>query len=117
LIEPPVTPEEPSKPNRLAIGILGFLFASGGGFGSGALAESLVDRMSGRYGIVRMLGVPPLAVIPLMDTASSVRNRLQNRFYVLLAVLIVIAAIAIAVNFAYKPLDVLAFQILRVLHL
>ena len=117
LIEPPVTPEEPSKPNRLAIGILGFLFAIGGGVGAGALSETLDDRIYGRHGIVRMLGVPPLAVIPLMDTALSVRERGRKKIYFVVGLLFILLSIAVTVNFAYKPLDVLLFQLLRYLNL
>lgn len=113
LIEPPVTPEEPSKPNRLAIMILGFVFAVGGGIGAAALAESMDDRIYGRYGIVKILGVPPLAVIPLMDTSVSLKERLAKRIYFLLGVVLVISLAALAIHLAYKPLDVLFFQLLR----
>ncbi|MDH5741274.1 MAG: Wzz/FepE/Etk N-terminal domain-containing protein, partial [Nitrospira sp.] len=41
LIDPPSLPEKPFKPNRMAIVLLGFILAVGGGLGFGAVAESL----------------------------------------------------------------------------
>ena len=115
LIEPPVIPEEPSKPNRLAIGLLGGLLSLAGGMGSGALAETLDSRIYGRSGVSRLLGVPPLAVIPVIETPGSRRKRLQNRLLLVSAVLIALLLAAIAVHVFFRPLDVLFFQILRIM--
>lgn len=115
LIEPPVVPQEPAKPNRLAIGLLGGLLSIAGGFGSGALAESLDGRVYGRSGVSRLLGVPPLAVIPKLENAQTRRRRVRNKLMVVAALLLLLAVIAIAVHVLFRPLDVLFYQILRVL--
>ncbi|MBI2799530.1 MAG: lipopolysaccharide biosynthesis protein [Gammaproteobacteria bacterium] len=115
LIEPPVIPEEPSKPNRLAIGLLGGLLSIAGGVGTGALAESLDGRIYGRMGVTRLLGVPPLAVIPTIETPGSRNKKRLNKLLVASIVVAVLIAIACVIHVFYRPLDVLYFQFIRVL--
>ena len=113
LIEPPVIPEEPAKPNRLAIGLLGALLSMAGSVGSGALAESLDTRVYGRTGVTRLLGVPPLAVIPKLETEASKSQRRNRWAMVVAALLAVVILVLLAVHFLVSPLDVLYFRGLR----
>ncbi len=117
LIEPPVVPQKPSKPNRLAIGLLGSVLAVGGGVGSSTLAEALDQRVYGRASILRLLGVPPLAIIPNIDSTSAVRRRKRNWLLAFAASLLGLALFAIGLHLFYKPLDVLFFVIARKLGL
>ena len=113
LIEPPVIPEEPAKPNRLAIGLLGALLSMAGSVGSGALAESLDTRVYGRNGVTRLLGVPPLAVIPKLETEASKSQRRSRWAMVAAALLAVVTLVLLAIHFLVSPLDVLYFRGLR----
>ena len=113
LIEPPVIPEEPAKPNRLAIGLLGVLLSMAGSVGSGALAESLDTRVYGRTGVTRLLGVPPLAVIPKLETEASKSQRRNRWAMVVAALLAVVFLVLLAIHFLVSPLDVLYFRGLR----
>ena len=113
LIEPPLVPERPSKPNRLAIGMLGSLMSFAVAAGVGVVVESLDDRIYGRRGVSRLLGVPPLAVIPRIENAEIRRKRLKNRITAVVGVLVAIVAIALLLHFFYRPLDVLFYQAMR----
>lgn len=115
LIEPPVIPEEPDKPNRLAIGLVGLIFSIAGGVGAGALAENLDQRVYGRTGITRLLGVPPLAAIPNIETAGSRRKRTTQRLMALSGFIVLLIIAALGIHFFYSPLDVLFYRALRVL--
>lgn len=115
LIEPPVTPEEPDKPNRLAIGFLGLVLSVAGGVGTGAIAESVDSRIYGRTGVARLLGTPPLAVIPNIETKDSVRKRVRTRLLLVSMLLLVLILAALAIHILFRPLDVLFYQVLRVL--
>lgn len=117
MIEPPVIPEEPAKPNRLAIGVLGMLLSMAGAVGSGALAETLDERLYGRAGVVRQLGVPPLAVIPRLHTDATRRQRSRNLLLWVAGGVLALVLAAIALHVLFRPLDVLFFQVLRVLGL
>ncbi len=115
LIEPPVIPEQPSRPNRLAIAFLGLVLALGGGLGSAALLEALDTRIYGRGGVVRLLGTPPLAVIPVLkiDQATGVG---RGRVWMIVGSALLIVSVLLAlVHVLVIPLDVAFFRALRVL--
>ncbi len=113
LIEPPMIPEEPSSPNRMAIALLGVLLSMACSVGSGALAETLDARIYGRTGVSRLLGVPPLAVIPNLD-ATVDRAWYQGAWLKLAAAALVLALLgALVIHLTMGPLDVFFFRALR----
>lgn len=107
LIEPPLTPEEPASPNRMMIVVLGMVLALGGAVGSAALLENTDTSVRNRRDLEVLLSVPPLAVLPWIETAAdrSARRRRQRYTWAGAAggVLIAIAT----VHLFYRPLDVL----------
>jgi uncharacterized protein involved in exopolysaccharide biosynthesis len=115
LIEPPMIPEQPAKPNRMMIGLLGLFLSLGAGVGAGALLESIDSRIYGRAGVVRLLGVPPLAVIPVLYTEET-ENKKRSRWLVAAASLVLaLIATLVVIHLVLIPLDVLFFRVLRVL--
>jgi len=113
MIEPPVVPEEPSKPNRLAIGLLGVLLAIAGGVGSGAIAEAVDDRVYGRSGVATVLGVPPLAVVPNLMTSISLAKRRKTWLIIIGAIFLATALVGVIIHFFVSPLDVTYFRVMR----
>ena len=113
LIDPPLLPEEPDKPNRLALVFLGFVFSFAGGVGSVAVAESMDTTIYGRRGVIEVLGAPPLAVIPIMETGADKRSRFMKRLLAVLLILALIAGALLAVHLFIKPLDVIWYAGLR----
>jgi polysaccharide biosynthesis transport protein len=115
LIEPPLVPEEPASPNRPLILVLGLVLSIGLGIGAGAAAESLDDSVRDRRDLVRLLGgSPPLAIIPAIDTTSEVATTSWRRRVLFAAGALALVAVALTViHFAYRPLDVLWFILLR----
>lgn len=113
LIEPPAVPEEPSKPNRVAMVILGVVASLAGAFGIGVLLERFDDRIYGRSGLGRLLGVAPLAVIPRIDTDEAIGHRRRRIVLVVMTSLALLMSALAAVHFFFRPLDVLFFQISR----
>jgi succinoglycan biosynthesis transport protein ExoP len=115
MIEPPTIPEQPSSPNRLAIGLLGVILSFACSVGGGALAEGLDRRLYGRSGVTRLLGVPPLAVIPNLDGGGQ-RVGWQGLGGKLAAAGIVLLLLgAVVIHFTMGPLDVFFFRVLRFL--
>jgi uncharacterized protein involved in exopolysaccharide biosynthesis len=113
LIEPPLLPEEPAKPNRKAILLLGILFSFGGGIGTAALGESLDTTVRGRKGVIELLGVSPLGIIPYINTEDDFqRIRRTKRLFLGSAVGVLILGIVL-VHFFIVPLDVLWFSALK----
>lgn len=117
MIEPPVIPEEPSSPNRLAIAIIGTLFSFASGFAGGALAETMDNRLYGRSGVARVLGVPPLAVIPNLGSTSRKGGAGSLAIKGAILVLLLLLIAAVVVHLAFGPLDVFYYRAIRVIGL
>ena len=113
LIEPPVLPEKPYKPNRLAIAFLGLILSLAGGLGAGALAEVLNDSVRGRHGVMELMGEAPLAAVPFITTAADVRKKILQRSMITFGMVATVLIAAVLVHFYFIPLDVLWFKSLR----
>ena len=113
LIEPPVYPEKPFRPNRLLIFFVGLALALIGGIGAPLTRESLDRTVHSTGDATRALQVPVLAILPLpFDPARQRRATLRVRWA--LAGLVVLVAIALAaIHFLYMPLDVAWYGLLR----
>ena len=71
LIDPPILPEKPFKPNRLKILAIGLLMAVAASVGTAVLLESINKRIFGVDAISHVLGCRPLAVIPFLQTKQE----------------------------------------------
>lgn len=113
LIDPPSLPEKPYKPNRLAIVLLGFILAAGGGVGLGAATESLDHSIRTPDQVVALTQQFPLAVIPFMPNEDDVSHARLRRRVVQTAGVGAFAAAIVVVHVFVLPLDVLWFSALR----
>jgi hypothetical protein len=107
LIEPPLTPTEPSSPNRGLIFALGLALALAIPIGVAALLESSDSTVRDRRDLTALLTIPPLAVLPWIETFEDRQARVRTRrlSYAGAATTLVIALTL--VHFFYRPLDVL----------
>lgn len=112
LIDPPQVPEQPVKPNRLAIGVLGLVFSIGGGVGTGMMLENMDLRVRGMQGVTR-LGIPLLASVPYIETRRERIRRRRVRLVSALAVMAFVIVALVLVHLLYMPLDVLWFSLQR----
>ena len=113
LIEPPVFPEKPYKPNRSLILLMGLMLALAGGVGAAALREALDQTVHSARDVVRALQVPVLAVLPRLPQPVLVA---RHRKFLVLAALgsaVTIACIVAALHAFYMPIDVAWYGILR----
>ncbi len=114
LIEPPLVPEEPVSPNRPLVLILGLVLSIALGIGAGAMNESLDDTIRDRRDLARLLAGPaPLAIIPHIDTSAVEPSPWRARALFALGSAAALLIAATAINFLYKPLDVLWFMLVR----
>jgi succinoglycan biosynthesis transport protein ExoP len=81
LVTLPVTPAAPAKPRRLAIGLIGIILATIAGLATVVFSEGMDQTVRGSRDVRRVLSVAPLAVIPEILDASTIRAR---RFRVVL---------------------------------
>ncbi len=79
-IDPPRLPRDPASPNRIGILALGIVLAGALSIAALALAEVLDSSVRNARDIRELLGVPPLASIPLVETQSDRRQRFLRIF-------------------------------------
>lgn len=113
LLEPPLLPQEPSKPNRIAIVFLGFVFAIGGAVGVAAIAAALDDSIRDIRSLISVTHQPPLAVIPYIDTAAEVQAESSKKILYVCAAMAVVIGAVLAVHFLFYPLDIAFFVLQR----
>ena len=117
LLEPPLAPLEPIKPNRPAIVFLGFVFAIVSGVGMVALAESLDQAVYGDAQLAAVTGARPLAVVPYIETKKERRRARTIKALGVAGFMTAMIAGAAGVHFYIAPLDVFWFRMLRELDL
>lgn len=112
LLEPPLAPEDPVKPNRNKIAALGIMLAGGFGVGLMLLVEMLDGGIRGIRRISGILGADPLITIPMIMTRKDfLLQKVRHVSYAIVAVLIVIAGVA-AVHFFVMSLDILWLKVM-----
>lgn len=112
LVEPPTLPDEPIKPNRNQLVLLGFALSLGVGV-AGIFGIEFVDgSIRGVSGLTGVLNEAPLAAIPYIVTAKEDRGKMRARLALLIgACLMMFGALAL-VHFAYMPLDDVFYKVL-----
>lgn len=113
LIEPPQLPEEPTAPNLPLLIVGGIVVALAAGLLTVVLLESTDGSVRNRRELEALLEVPPLAILPHVQTlADLARHRRQQRF----ALLGTVGAFALALiltHLLYRPLDMLWYAAVR----
>ena len=93
LIDVPLLPGQPASPNRLGILMLGIVLAGALAIAALALAEVMDGSVRSSKDIQELLGMPPLAAIPFVETRSDRRRRIvRNLVHVSFAGLMVSGA-------------------------
>ena len=117
LLEPPLLPDKPVKPDRPKLFMLGLILSMVAGVGVAGVAESLDGGIRGSRALAFVTKMTPLATIPYIITRKDELIKKRNiRLFIAIVVLLVIGAV-LAVHFFYKPLDLLWFIVLRKLNL
>ena len=113
LIEPPLMPEKPLKPNRMLIAIGGLMFSIFAAVGVVFVTEKLDDSFSSVMSVKRSIGVAPLAVIPHIVTISEQRKHTQARAVFLIMGVLMVSILTITIHMAVMPIDVLWYAAVR----
>ncbi|MGD9730386.1 MAG: GumC family protein [Nitrospiraceae bacterium] len=113
LLDPPSLPENPERPNRRAIALLGFVVALASGVGGAALAENLDHAVYSSEQLARVTHMVPLAVIPYMPNKADVRRALTRRKILRMTGVGAVATVLALAHLFWLPLDVVWFAVLR----
>jgi len=74
LLEPPLMPEYPIKPERRKIVALGFLLALVASAGVAVLLEAIFARVRGVSALTVLTGQRPMVVVPYITTSTEIRS-------------------------------------------
>ncbi|MGV6849932.1 MAG: GumC family protein [Marinibacterium sp.] len=113
VVEQPVVPSAPTKPNRKMIAGGGMAFGILAGIALVVLLELLNSSARRPEDIVGKLGVTPLTTIPYIQTTGQ---RIRQRAFSLLGVLLILVGIPAAIYLVhtfYLPLDLLAERVMN----
>jgi uncharacterized protein involved in exopolysaccharide biosynthesis len=113
LVEPPDLPLLPSSPNRPVLLALLIVLVLAAGLGWPQVAESMDEAIHSARAVERVQGAPPIAEIPLIETAADRKSERNVRVGVLLIAPVIVAIILAIVHFFFIPLDVLWYVGLR----
>ena len=112
LLEPPIAPDRPIKPNRRKMIALGLVLAAVAAAGMVMLMETLRGTVRGVGALTAIVGQRPLVIVPYIAIAAEgVRRRKLWLRAAVAAVVALVLALA-AVHFFYMPLDLLVFKIM-----
>ena len=112
MLEPPLLPEKPVRPNRKKIVVLAFFLALAGAGGLVMLLEMLNQRVRGVDALASVLGRRVLVSIPYISTQSELSQRRKWLKLFIVSTVLIITSILLLVHFFYMPLDLLLFKTL-----
>jgi polysaccharide biosynthesis transport protein len=107
LIDPARFPERPIKPNRMAIVLIGFVLAVGGGVGFAAVREYSDDSVRDSRRLGRATPFPVLAGIPRIETRGDIARRRFRKAALSLGLVVLIAGGLYAFHNLVMDLDIL----------
>lgn len=112
LLEPPIKPEKPFKPDRAKMIALGFLLSIGASVGTLMAMVTFDSQVRGADALTHILGYRPLAVIPYLVIGEEVAQKKRLRKSAAIASVAAVVVIALALHFLYMPLNELFVKIL-----
>ncbi|WP_028319409.1 GumC family protein [Desulfobulbus elongatus] len=113
LIEPARLPEKPTKPNRLAISLIGAVLAVGVGVGVASVRELTDQSVKDAAVLAALVKAPVLATVPRIITAEEWIRRQKRWLIVALAFVVLLCVTAALVHFFVMDFDVLWAKVMR----
>jgi polysaccharide chain length determinant protein (PEP-CTERM system associated) len=113
LIDPPRMPEEPIKPNILAILLIGFVLGIGSGVGTASLKEHSDQSVRSAEALAKALGFSVLASIPEILTSQDILGAKRKRMIVAVGVILLIIIAIVVFHFFVMDLDVFWARLTR----
>ena len=113
LIDPAQLLEKPNGPGRPILLLLGVGFSLVGGVAYAGVLEGMDSSIKSSKMLAGLLDAPLLSVIPYMENAEDLRKKTKLKTSLVIGVIAGLALIVLVIHFAWTPLDVLWYMILR----
>ncbi|MBC7786627.1 MAG: lipopolysaccharide biosynthesis protein [Methylophilaceae bacterium] len=105
MLEPPLYPEKPIKPDRKKVVLAGFAGALAAAFGFAMLLEMLNSKVRGADELFSITMIKPLVVIPYLSNKNEKLRRYKLIKYTLIGILIFIVFALLTVHIFIMPMD------------
>lgn len=112
LLEPPIPPQKPFKPDRVKIIALGFFLSVAASAGMLMAMVTFDNQVRGVDALAHILGYRPLAVIPYLVIQEEEARKKRLRKLAFIATVAGGIVIAVALHFLFMPLNELFIKIL-----
>jgi len=109
LIDPPLAPQEPVSPNRKLIFAAGLILSIGLAAAVLWLLEKIDTTIRTRSDLLRLVGIPPLALVPHIGTEKEWRDARRRRRLAAAGAVASFFIAVVLIHLFYMPLDVLWF--------
>ena len=113
VIEPPIFPERPNRPNRQLILMMGVVLALLGAVVAVVLRQAMDQTVGSARDVMRILQVPVLAMVPALPLAVSTERRHRVWLFGALGLLVLGSMAAAVFHQFWMPLDVAWYVLLR----
>lgn len=113
VIEPPIFPERPNRPNRQLILMMGVVLALLGAVVAVVLRQAMDQTVGSARDVMRILQVPVLAMVPALPLAVSTERRRRVWLFGALGLIVLGSMAATVFHHFWMPLDVAWFVLLR----
>jgi succinoglycan biosynthesis transport protein ExoP len=112
LLEPPLMPDKPVKPNRKKMAAMGFFLALAGSGGLVMMLETINQRVRGTEALTSIIRRRVLVTIPYISIQEEVQRR--KRWIKRLVVIAIVGVLAslLLLHIFYMPLDILMMKVL-----
>lgn len=112
LLEAPLMPDKPIKPDRKKMMAMGFFLAIAAAFGLVMLMETLDKRVRGVEFLTSVVGMRPIGIVPYIKTQAELNQNRGRYKYIALGIFIILIIALASVHFLWMPLDILVYKIM-----
>jgi uncharacterized protein involved in exopolysaccharide biosynthesis len=113
LIEPPVAPDKPEKPDRKKIMAFAMGLGLASGLGIAMLLEMMHEVIRGPKALERITGTAPVVVIPYIETPLALQARKRRLRWIGLALTTTCIVLLVATHFLVMPLEMIWANIMH----
>lgn len=113
LLEAPMLPESPIRPDRRKLLLMCLILSGGVGGGLVFLLEWADKSVRNPQQVARVLGEPPIVMLPYIETAEDISRRAATRRYLIGSAAGGFVILLVSVHYFYKPLDVLSEVLIK----
>lgn len=117
LLEPPLLPDRPVKPDKKKLTALGLMLSVFCGIGLVVVIEALDGGIYGSRALAKITKMTPLVSIPYLATQQDVKRRRLSLKVAFSVMLLSGIAALILVHYFYKPIDILWLKLIQKLSL